>query len=269
MIFIAGGVFRIGSNEHYDEERPSRCVEVEAFCIDETPVTNEAFALFVAETSWVTCAERGVAPASSVFEMTSGPVNLTDPDQWWHLKSGAQWRAPEGAGSSIEGRSIHPVVHIAKEDAEAFASWRGARLATETEWEVAARGGLKDASYAWGNTFSPTGTLMANVWEGAFPWYFARDGSPGTSAVETFPPNGHGLYDMIGNVWEWTASSFVDNPKCACSAGEAGADKNYALKGGSFLCAGEYCLRYRPAARIGVRPGATTSHIGFRCAKDA
>jgi len=265
-VTIPGGLFTIGSDDHYPEERPAREVSAAPFRLARTPVTNAAFAEFVASTAWVTTAEH--AGGSDVFMMTRHPVSLNAPDQWWAFTPRACWRNPEGPHSTLIGREGHPVTHISQADALAFAIWAEARLPTEIEWEVAARGGLVGATYAWGDEFAPGGTLFANVWTGSFPWYFSRDEGPGPSAVGTFPPNGYGLSDMIGNVWEWTTSPFTQDPCCACAAGQAAPDKNVTLKGGSFLCAGEYCLRYRPAARIGVKPGATTSHIGFRCAWD-
>lgn len=267
MILVPSGRYRLGAEDFYAEERPVRAADVGAFRIDRTEVTNAAFAAFVRETGYVTVAERADPPGSALFRMTSGPVNLRDPAQWWRFCAGASWRAPEGPGSTIEGRELFPVVHVALEDAKAFARWRGARLPTEDEWEVAARGGLAGAAYAWGAELMPGGELLANIWTGSFPWYAAR-GTPGAMAVGSFPPNGYGLSDMIGNVWEWTASRFdrkVDN--CGCGGG--GSDGAlYALKGGSFLCAAEYCARYRPAARIGLTADSTTAHVGFRCAAD-
>jgi formylglycine-generating enzyme len=265
-VTIPGGQFTIGSDEHYPEERPARTVSATPFRLARTPITNADFAEFVAETGWVTMAER--TGSSDVFVMTRHPVPLTAPDQWWANTPGACWRHPEGPTSSILGREAHPVTHVCQADAQAFADWAEARLPTELEWEVAARGGLAACVYAWGNEFTPDGTLHANIWTGSFPWYFSRDHGPGTNAVGAYPPNGFGLSDMIGNVWEWTDSLFSHDAKCDCAAGQSAPDINVALKGGSFLCAGEYCLRYRPAARIGVKPGATTSHIGFRCAWD-
>ena len=268
VVAIAGGRYRLGSEEHYAEERPVREIEVAPFAIEPTPVTNRAFAEFVAATGYVTRAERAEPAGSAVFVMSTGPIDLHDPSRWWRLCAGASWRAPRGPGSGLEGRGDHPVVHVACEDAEAFAAWCGRRLPTEAEWEVAARGGLVDAAYAWGAEFAPNGQLLANVWTGAFPWYFARGGEPGTTPVGSFPPNDYGLSDMIGNVWEWTSSPFAPpaRPACACSPPSAG--QLIALKGGSFLCAGEYCARYRPAARIGLSPDSTTAHVGFRCAAD-
>ena len=269
MVAIPAGRFRVGSDEHYPEERPARDVEVAAFRIDATPVTNRAFAAFVAATGWVTVAERAAPAGSAVFAMTSGPVDLHDPARWWRFMPGASWREPAGPGSTLDGRAEHPVVHVALADARAFAAWAGKRLPTEAEWEAAARGGLADAAYAWGDELMPDGRLMANVWTGAFPWYFARAGAPGTSAVGAYPANGYGLVDMIGNVWEWTATPFAAPARatCGCAVPTAPpADSvEMALKGGSHLCAAEYCARYRPAARIALTPDSTAAHVGFRC----
>ncbi len=289
MIAIPAGRYRVGSNEHYPEERPARDVEVGAFRIDPTPVTNRAFAEFVAATGYVSVAERATPAGSAVFAMSAGPVDLRDPSRWWRFSPGASWRAPEGVGSGLEGRADHPVVHVALEDACAFAAWCGKRLPSEAEWEVAARGGLVGAAYAWGDELMPDGRLMANIWTGAFPWYFARDAAPGTTPVRSFPANGYGLSDMIGNVWEWTVSPFVAGggervetdahgrhqsrgsaptareARCTCTDSGASATQSIALKGGSFLCAAEYCARYRPAARIGLTPDSTAAHVGFRC----
>jgi formylglycine-generating enzyme len=267
MVAIPAGRYRLGSDEHYAEEKPVRDTEVAGFLIDRTPVTNRAFAEFVAATGYVTVAERAEPPGSALFTMSSGPIDLYDPSQWWRFGEGASWRAPRGSGSSIAGRDDHPVVHVALADAEAYAAWRGTRLPTEAEWEAAARGGLVGAPFAWGDDFAPEGGLMANVWTGAFPWYFARGGEPGTTPVGSFPPNGYGVSDMIGNVWEWTVSPFAGEAECSCSTARA-AGLIVTLKGGSFLCAGEYCARYRPAARIGLTADSTAAHVGFRCARD-
>jgi formylglycine-generating enzyme required for sulfatase activity len=269
-VVIPAGRYRVGSDEHYPEECPARVVEVAAFRIDATPVTNRAFAAFVAATGYVTAAERADPAGSAVFAMTAGPVDLRDPSQWWRFVRGASWHAPTGPGSDLAGRDDHPVVHVALEDAAAYAAFYGKRLLTEAEWEVAARGGLAGATYAWGEELLPAGRLMANVWTGAFPWYFARtetQGAPGTTRVGSFPPNGYGLYDLIGNVWEWTVSPFSapSEAACVCAVGTASGPALVALKGGSFLCAAEYCERYRPAARIGLTPDSTAMHVGFRC----
>lgn len=266
MVAIDGGLYAVGSDDHYVEERPAREVEVAPFSIARAPVTNREFAEFVAATGYETVAERATPAGSAVFEMSEGPVDLRDPSNWWRFREGASWRRPRGDGSSALGLDDHPVVHVAHEDALAFARWRGARLPTETEWEVAARGGLRGAVYAWGDEMAPGGRMMANVWTGAFPWYFSRAGGPGTSAVASYPANGYGLFDMIGNVWEWTTSRFGPASDCGCG-GPPRAGEWMTLKGGSYLCAGEYCARYRPAARIGLTPETTTAHVGFRLAK--
>jgi formylglycine-generating enzyme len=265
-VAIPAGRYRLGSDEHYPEERPVREVEVAAFAIERTPVTNRAFAAFVAATGYVTLAERTQPAGSAVFVMSTGPVDLHDPAQWWRFRAGASWCAPLGPGSDIADRPDHPVVHVALADALAFADWCGRRLPSEAEWEVAARGGRSDAEYAWGSELMPDGRLMANIWTGSFPWYYARDGAPGPTRVGAFPANGYGISDMIGNVWEWTASPYdaAAAPACACAPPAVG--DLVALKGGSYLCAGEYCARYRPAARIGLTPDSTTAHVGFRCA---
>lgn len=298
MIAIPGGSFAMGASDFYPEEAPIRMVSVDPFMIDATPVTNAAFADFVAATGYVTVAEiapdpkdyPGMAPelaqpGSAVFEMTSGPVNTAVPS-WWEFKIGASWRSPLGPGSSIEGIEDHPVVHVAHVDAEAFAAWAGKVLATEAEWEFAARGGLEGATYAWGEDLAPDGKMLANYWQGLFP--FANqltDGWLRTSPVRTYPPNGYGLYDMIGNVWEWTADWFAQ-PKaarktrgsCCVPVNPRGGTRSQSiapndpmrmarkvLKGGSHLCAENYCQRYRPAARYAQPIDTTTSHVGFRC----
>jgi formylglycine-generating enzyme len=267
MVRIAGGRILVGSDTHYPEERPAREIDVPPIWIDRTAVTNREFAEFVAQTGWVTAAESMATPGSLVFKMTSGPVDLHNTVHWWSFRPGVNWRCPNGPGSGIAGREDHPVVHVARQDAEAFAAWRGARLPNEWEWEAACRGGLRGTIYAWGDEFSPDGELPANIWTGAFPWYFARAGEPGTCPVDGFPPNGYGLLGMIGNVWEWTSSTF--NGANCCGPMPPQQTELTSLRGGSYLCAAEYCLRYRPAARIGVEAGTTTAHIGFRCARDA
>jgi sulfatase modifying factor 1 len=273
MVAGPAGRLRIGSDDHYPEERPAREADVAAFAIDRTPVTNDDFARFVAATGYVTAAERADPPGSAVFAMTPGPVDLHDPSNWWRFCAGASWREPEGPGSTLEGRGEHPVVHVAFDDARAFAAWCGKRLPDEAEWEAAARGGLDGATYAWGDEFAPGGRLMANVWTGAFPWYFARGGRPGTTAVGSFPANGFGLLDAIGNVWEWTRTPMHQPKPCGCTPpsvkGPVTAGETVlVLKGGSWLCAGEYCARYRPAARIALTPDSPPAHVGFRCAAD-
>ena len=270
FVTIAGGDYRVGSDRHYREERPARTIGVAGFEIAIAPVTNADFARFVAATGHVTVAEQ--AGLSAVFVATRGPVALHDPAAWWHPTKGAWWREPEGPGSTIDTRQDHPVVHVAQADAAAYAAWAGARLPGEAEWEAAARGGLIDADYAWGDDLLPGGLVMANFWTGSFPWYHDRLPQPGTTPVGHYPPDAHGLIDMIGNVWEWTTTAAPPAPSSAspaprCCAPDASTSDLVILKGGSFLCAAEYCQRYRPAARIAVGALMTSTHIGFRVAR--
>lgn len=284
MVWIPGGEFQMGSNSFYREERPVRPAFVDGFWMDVSPVTNAQFAAFVEETGYVTYSERPptaemypdadpalLAPGSLVFRKPPGPVGLADYRAWWAYVLGACWRHPEGRGSSIEGRERHPVVHVAYEDALAYAAWAGKELPLETEWEFAARGGLEGAIYPWGDEPSPGGRIMANTWQGRFPWENTQlDGYEGTSPVGAFPPNGYGLFDVVGNVWEWTSSPWSTGeprPEAGgCCHGGGGAEApRRVVKGGSHLCAPNYCLRFRPAARQGETVDSSTSHIGFRC----
>ena len=275
----------MGDDRFYPEEAPVRTVQVEGFWIDEHPVTTREFERFVSETGYVTVAERELEPAdypgadpgalvpgSLVFRKTAGPVDLRDVRNWWRYEPGASWRRPEGEDSTLDGRDRHPVVHVAYEDASAYAAWAGKTLPTEAEWEYAARGGLDGAVFAWGDEESPGGRPQANTWQGQFPWQnLALDGFEGTSPVGSFPPNGYGLYDMCGNVWEWTRDVFTapgSPPSRACCGPPAAPVERFphrVIKGGSHLCAPGYCLRYRPAARQGETVDTSTSHIGFRC----
>ena len=299
MLFIPGGVFRMGSDHHYPEEAPSHLVEVDGFWIDLTPVTNREFRKFVNATGYVTFAEiapdakdyPGALPhmlkaGSLVFTPPKSAVDLNDWSQWWTFKFGADWRRPYGPRSSISGLDDHPVVHVAYRDAEAYAAWAGKALPTEAEWEAAARGGLDGAEYAWGDEFTPGGKHMANTWQGAFPHENTKaDGWARTSPVGTFPANGYGLFDMIGNVWEWTTDFWSSRhpadaakPCCAPKNPRGGREEESydpcqpqiriprkVLKGGSHLCAPNYCRRYRPAARHAEPVDTSTSHVGFRC----
>jgi len=299
MVWIPGGEFTMGSEEFYPEERPVRRCRVDGFWMDEHPVTNAEFRRFVKATGYVTMAERPpsrqdypdvaaafLVPGSLVFRATRGPVDLTDYRQWWAWVPGTTWQCPEGPGSTLHGRERHPVAHVAYEDAIAYARWAGKELPTEAEWEFAARGGLEGAVFAWGNEFAPRGRMMANTWQGEFPWQNLKlDGYDGTSPIGSFPPNGYGLLDMTGNVWEWTCDLYTvaeveapRHPCCAPSAvqirkstslGDHGTPGSYiprrVTKGGSYLCAPNYCLRYRPAARQAEAVDTSTSHIGFRC----
>jgi formylglycine-generating enzyme required for sulfatase activity len=298
MIFIAGGTFRIGSERHYPEEAPARRVTDSGFWIDRTPITNREFRKFVNETGHVTFAEMppdakdypGALPhmlkaGSLVFTPPKHPVDLRDWSQWWKFKFGANWRRPYGPRSSISGLDDHPVVHVACRDAEAYAKWAGKELPTEAEWEFAGRGGLDGAEFAWGDDFTPGSRHLANTWQGHFPHENLReDGFDRTSPVMAFPPNGYGVYDMIGNVWEWTADWWsaqheADAPKTCCipenpRGGQEDASFDPAqpdiriarkvIKGGSHLCAPNYCRRYRPAARHAQPVDTSTSHVGFR-----
>jgi formylglycine-generating enzyme required for sulfatase activity len=299
MIWIPGGTFRMGSDRHYPEERPVHRVTVGAFWIDRAPVTNERFARFVEATGHTTFAEIAptledypnalpemLIPGSLVFVQPSGAVNLGDVSNWWHYVPGADWRHPQGPGSSIDGLEQHPVVHVTFADAEAFARWEGKDVPTEAEWEHAARGGLDGADYAWGNEFVPGNRYLANTWQGQFPSeHQCRDGYERTSPVGAYPPNGYGLVDMIGNVWEWTSDWYQpkhpgDAVKACCvprnPRGPRREDSydpceptlkipRKVLKGGSHLCAPNYCRRYRPAARFPEPVDTSTSHVGFRC----
>jgi formylglycine-generating enzyme required for sulfatase activity len=289
----------MGSDRHYSEESPSHTVQVGPFAIDPCPITNRQYAGFVAATDYRTVAERPLDPAlypgapaaalqpgSLVFRKTRGPVDLRDFRQWWVWTQGACWRHPEGPGSTIEGRQDHPVVHIAFEDAEAYAEWAGKALPTEAEWEFAARGGLDGAEYAWGDEFAPGGRMMANTWSGEFPYRrFRSKKFDRTSPVGSYPANGFGLLDMIGNVWEWTTDWYAPRhaadpamPCCVPQSPRGGAMATSfdpaqpgvriprrVVKGGSFLCAPSYCHRYRPAARHAQMVDSGMSHIGFRC----
>jgi sulfatase modifying factor 1 len=285
MTWIPGGNFVMGSNKFYREERPARRETVGGFWIDQRPVTNAEFREFVRTTGYVTTSERApdpamypdadpllLVPGSSVFTKPLGPAGLTDYRAWWAYVPGANWQHPEGPESTIYDREDHPVVHVSFEDVSAYAAWAGKELPSEVEWEFAARGGLDDATYAWGEEFSPSGQAMANIWHGRFPWEnLVEDGFEGTSPVGAFPANGYGLYDMIGNVWEWTASTYslprADTTKQSCCQPKESGDHatNKVVKGGSHLCAPNYCLRYRPAARQSQTLDTSTTHIGFRC----
>jgi formylglycine-generating enzyme len=286
MVELPGGTFRMGSDRFYPEERPVREVTVRAFSIDRHAVTVAEFRRFVKATGHVTWAEQApraedypdadpedLVPGSLVFRKTAGPVDPRDVRNWWSWTPSADWCHPEGAGSNVGGRELHPVTHVSHADAFAYAEWAGKSLPTETEWEYAARGGLDGATFTWGEEFAPKGRPMANTWHGEFPWQnLSPDGVEGTSPVEHYPPNGYGLYDMAGNVWEWTADDFRQphasgRPCCAPQALLSTDDRfpRKVIKGGSHLCAPNYCLRYRPAARQSETVDSTTCHIGFRC----
>jgi formylglycine-generating enzyme required for sulfatase activity len=295
MVWIPGDTFKMGSDYHYPEEAPAHCVTVDGFWMDKYAVTNEQFQKFVKATGYVTFAERVpnpddypgadpslLIPASVVFQKPPHRVDLRNICNWWQYIPCANWRHPEGSGSSIKRREKHPVVHVAYEDVEAYAQWIGKAIPTEAEWEFAARGGLDGAEYVWGNEFAPNGKMMANTWQGEFPIQnLLSDGYERTAPVGSFPANGYGLYEMAGNVWEWTADWYHDRhlPEACCGSLnpkggviEQSYDPNQpdiriprkVLKGGSYLCAPNYCLRYRPAARIAQPIDTSTCHVGFR-----
>ena len=303
MAWIPGGTFRMGSADFYPEERPVHDVTVDGFWMDDHPVTVAEFRRFVKATGHVTLAEKPpdaadypdtdpdlLVPGSLVFHPTRGPVDLDDYTNWWSWVPGAQWRHPEGPGSTLDGRERHPVTHVAYDDARAYAAWAGKELPTEAEWEFAARGGLDGATYAWGDEFAPKGRQMANTWQGEFPWQnLLLDRYERTSPVRSFPPNGYGLYDVAGNVWEWTTDFYTPkhpdevihaccgpsgprlNPRVTspdASHNVGGPDERFArmvIKGGSHLCAPNYCHRYRPAARSPQTIETSMGHLGFRC----
>jgi formylglycine-generating enzyme required for sulfatase activity len=301
-VMLTGGTFAMGCEDFYPEEAPVHRVRVGDFSIDAHQVTNEQFAAFVRDTGYTTVAERpldpgdypgapveNLVPGSMVFTPTKGPVDLRHLSQWWTWTPGACWSAPEGPGSSVKRRADHPVVQVAHEDAEAYASWAGAVLPTEAEWEYAARGGIEGATFTWGDEERPGGRIMANTWDGPdFPWRSTREsGWTRTSPVGSFPSNGFGLFDMAGNVWEWTddwwTSRHPEDVTAPCCAPEHshGGDRQGSydpvqpqfkigrkvIKGGSHLCADSYCLRYRPAARRPQMVDTGMSHIGFRCVR--
>jgi formylglycine-generating enzyme required for sulfatase activity len=305
MVWVAGASFLMGSDRFYAEEQPAHPASAPGFWMDEHPVTVAEFRRFVDATGHVTTAEQApdradfpdaspeqLVPGSLVFRRPAHRVPLHDFRAWWAWVPGAQWRHPEGPGSTVDGRGLHPVTHVSHADSLAYAGWAGKQLPTEVEWELAARGGLDGADFAWGDEFAPGGKMMANTWQGDFPVENdLLDGYERTSPVGAFPPNGHGLLDVTGNVWEWTDSPYTPDHRVAAGAstddrpGRAGGsrpaccgpqrghpapatsgdDGTRVIKGGSHLCAPNYCLRYRPAARQSQTLDTSTSHLGIRC----
>jgi sulfatase modifying factor 1 len=301
MVWLPGGAFRMGSNDHYPEEKPVHRVVVAGFWMDCHPVTNRQFKAFVQATGHVTTAEivpnaddyPGARPemlraGSLLFTPPDHPVDLRDWSQWWGFAFGVNWKRPHGPNSKLKGLEDHPVVHVSYTDARAYARWAGKDLPSEAEWEFAARAGLIDMEYAWGPEFTPDSRQMANTWQGQFPFENTLlDGYARTSPVGAFPSNAYGLHDMIGNVWEWTTDWYAPKhsevaPKACCvpenprgGPEEASYDPQQpsvriprkVVKGGSHLCAPNYCRRYRPAARHPHPIDTSTSHIGFRCVR--
>jgi len=317
MVWVPGGEFSVGSTDPLarPDESPVHRVRVDGFWMDATELTNAQFALFVKTTSYKTVAERDVdweelkkqlpvgtpkPPAetlkagSLVFAPPDHPVDLRGPAQWWSWTAGADWRHPEGPGSSIEGKPNYPVVHIAFEDAIAYCNWSGKSLPTEAQWECAARGGLDHKINVWGD--EPVDAGRCNIWQGRFPYENAAakpggDGFPGAAPVRSFPPNGYGLYDMAGNVWEWCSDLYradayaqqlleldragkkgvdrvVTNPAGPTRSDDPrnpGSPESRVLRGGSFLCNDSYCASYRPSARMSCSPDTGLQHVGMRC----
>jgi formylglycine-generating enzyme required for sulfatase activity len=298
MIRVKDGAFSMGSVDFYPEERPLRRVAVDGFWIDARQVTNDDYARFVEATNWVTEAEKtpdpalypgapaeNLVPGSLVFQLTDGPVDLRDYTQWWAWTPGAEWRHPTGPDSSLDGLGVHPVVHVAYGDVAAYCAWAATSLPTEAEWEYAARGGLKGKRFTWGDEDTQESAPRANTWQGRFPHQNTEvDGWVRTAPVGSFEPNGYGLYDLAGNVWEWTDDWYrsthadPDAPACCIPENPRGGTVEASLdpmqpltpiprkvlKGGSHLCAPSYCLRYRPAARQPQMIDTGMSHVGFR-----
>lgn len=295
-VLVPGAELRMGSERFYPEERPVRRARVSGFLLDRAPVTVAQFARFVEQSGYVTVAERApdpqdypgvdpdvLVPGALVFTGTAGPVPLHDPARWWTWVPGASWRRPEGPGpDAVRDRAEHPVTQVCLEDAEAYARWAGMRLPTEAEHELASRGGGGDTDYAWGDERCPDGRHLANTWQGPFPYRnTVEDGWVTTSPVGSYPENAYGAVDLIGNVWEWTSDRWTVGQAAGGASscciptdprhphtGPAHPRDAFVVKGGSHLCAPEYCLRYRPAARQPQERDTATSHLGFRCARD-
>ena len=301
MVLIPGGVFSMGGDgDGWKDEFPKHNVEIDSFWMDINEVTNNQFLEFVNSTGYITTAERNIdwnqmkkdlppntpkpddsylVPSSLVFFPTSGAVNLNDVSQWWKFINGANWRQPQGPGSNIDGKGNHPVVHVSWYDAIAYCEWAGSRLPTEAEWEYASRGGIIDATFSWGNEDLDEGKLKANTWNGNFPYYNSKDdGFIYTADVRSFEPNGYGLFDMSGNVWEWCSDWYDENyyysvseilsvnpqgPPKSYDSNEPYAQKKVS-RGGSFLCHKSYCTGYRNSMRMKSTPDTSSMHTGFR-----
>jgi formylglycine-generating enzyme required for sulfatase activity len=280
MISLPGGTFLMGTDYAgafpQDGEGPVRPVTLDPFLIDTFTVTNDLFARFVSETGYKTDAERfgwsfvfwAHIPTSQFDQLVQDTVAAAP---WWCQVPGANWMAPEGPGSDTRERGRFPVVHVSWNDAQAFCQWSGQRLPTEAEWEYAARGGLEQKLYPWGDKLRPEGRHLCNIWQGAFPHEdTGEDGFAGTCPVDAFPPNGFGLYSVTGNTWEWCADWFSAERDLTATTNPPGPETGEArvMKGGSFLCHKSYCNRYRVAARSLNTPDSSTSHMSFRCAAD-
>lgn len=302
MAWVPAGTFVMGTNDGHWNASPAHAVRMDGFWIDTHEVTNAQFAAFVEATGYVTVAERPIdpmdipehmrpgltpemlVPASMVFTQTAGSVPLDDVSQWWRMVPGADWRHPEGPGSSIDDRMDHPVVNVCWTDAQAYARWAGKSLPTEAQWEYAARGGLRSATFVWGDAMLPDGEWMANIWQGEFPVTNTEaDGYAGTAPVGTFPANGYGLYDMSGNVWEWCGDFYSDRYYADSPDANPPGPERYEdhgprsaegmpmriIRGGSFLCSDTYCLGYRPMTRMYTTEDSAANHTGFRCVSNA
>jgi len=311
MVFIEGGSYTMGSTDDYaeDHEGPEVKVEVSSFYMDTTEVTNAQYSAFVEETGYVTVAEREVdweqiklelppgtpkpadslfVPGALVFTPPPGEVPLDNMHRWWRWVPGASWRHPLGPETDLSGKENHPVVHIAYEDATAYCKWAGKRLPTEAEWEYAARGKGKNTQFQWGEELTPDGKYLANFFQGNFPYgNTAADGYDRTAPVGSFPPNDYGLYDMIGNVWEWTSDLYrpdikvkyaamgvkgcknPEGPSSSYDPRDPHATEKHVTKGGSHLCSDQYCSNYRPSSRMATSFDSGQSHLGFRCVKSA
>lgn len=303
MVLIPGGTFHMGAHDDagMPDEYPRHAVQLDSFWMDEHEVTNAEFKAFVAATGYVTTAERPIPaeellatlppgstvdsnmlqPGALVFVPTDTAVSLDDVGQWWVFTKGAHWQRPKGPESNVTAKDDHPVVHVSWDDAQAYASWAGKRLPTEAEWEFAARGALKDQPFPWGSELPQTGKPKANIWSGRFPYENTNtDGFVELAPVKSFAANGYQLYDMAGNVWEWTADWYnhdsytVEKPNCRNPQGastpndpEEPKQPKRVIRGGSFMCSDEYCRGYRVSARMKTTANSGLSNLGFRCVR--
>lgn len=292
LVWIPDGEFIMGSDKHYPEERPLLEVRVKGFWMDPCPVTTQQFQEFVDATGYLTQAElppdasaypeipkEKLIAGSAIFVQPDNSVDLSNPMNWWNFVANANWKNPENIeGFDLKTIKDHPVTHISFKDANAYAKWAGKKLPTEMEWEYAAKGGIQNSEFAWGDEFEPGGKAMANIWHGTFPHKNLKPTKPGTTPVMTFPSNGYGLFDMCGNTWEWTCDIYIQNRNgniennidenegnTSCCSPINARTSQRVIKGGSFLCSENYCTRYRPSARIPETEDTSTNHLGFRC----